>query len=102
MAHKLFVGGLPYATTEDQLRELFEKLGPVDSVQIIIDRETNRSKGFGFVTMTNDDDAKKAIDELDGQEYEGRRLAVNEARPKEPRMGGAPAPARSFSGGRVY
>jgi len=85
MAHKLFVGGLPYSTTDDQLRELFEAIGQVESAQIIIDRETNRSKGFGFVTMVNDDDAQTAIKELDGKEFEGRRLAVNEARPKEQR-----------------
>lgn len=106
MAHKLFVGGLPYSTTEDQLRELFAAIGAVDSVQIIIDRETNRSKGFGFVTMVSDDDAKKAIEELDGKEYEGRRLAVNEARPKEQRtnggFNGGGGNTRSFSGGRVY
>lgn len=109
MAHKLFVGGLPYATTEDELRELFEKVGPVDTIQIIIDRDTNRSKGFGFVTMTTDDDAKKAISQLDGQDYEGRRLAVNEARPKEPRSGGGfggngggQRRENSHSGGRMY
>lgn len=85
MAHKLFVGGLPYATTDDELRKLFEAIGPVDSAQVIFNRETNQSKGFGFVTMISDDDAKTAIATLDGKEYQGRRLAVNEARPKEPR-----------------
>lgn len=109
MAHKLFVGGLPYATTDDQLRELFEAIGPVDSAQVIVDRETNRSKGFGFVTMVSDDDAQKAISELDGKDYEGRRLAVNEARPKEPRSGGFNGGGRdnnrrdnNFGGGRRY
>ncbi len=85
MANKLFVGGLPYNTTEDQLRELFEAIGSVDSVQIIMDRELNRSKGFGFVTMATDDDAVAAVQALDGKEFEGRRLSVNEARPQERR-----------------
>lgn len=85
MASKLFVGGLPYNTTEDQLRELFEAVGSVDSVQIIVDRELNRSKGFGFVTMVSDDDAVAAVKALDGKDFEGRRLSVNEARPQERR-----------------
>lgn len=92
MANKLFVGGLPYAVTEDELRDLFAAIGEVDSAQIIIDRETNRSKGFGFVTMKTDDDAQTAIKELDGKDFQGRRLAVNEARPQERRE-------RSFGGG---
>lgn len=96
MAHKLFVGGLPYSTNDDQLRELFEAIGPVDTAQVIVDRETNRSKGFGFVTMVSDDDGQKAIAELDGKDFEGRRLAVNEARPKEPRTGNG----GGFGGGR--
>lgn len=92
MANKLFVGGLPYSVTEDELRDLFAAIGEVDSAQIIIDRETNRSKGFGFVTMKTDDDAQAAIKELDGKDFQGRRLAVNEARPQERRE-------RSFGGG---
>jgi len=91
MANKLFVGGLPYSTTEDELRSLFEAVGKVDAVQIIIDRELNRSKGFGFVTMVSDDDAAAAVQALDGKEFEGRRLSVNEARPQERRP-------RSFDG----
>ncbi len=111
MAHKLFVGGLPYSTTDDQLRELFEAIGPVESAQIIVDRETNRSKGFGFVTMQSDDDATTAISSLDGKDFEGRRLAVNEARPKEqrPDRGGFGGGGRDrdnrgggFGGGRQY
>lgn len=85
MANKLFVGGLPYSTTEDQLRELFEAVGEVVEATIIIDRELNRSKGFGFVTMKTDDDAQAAVQTLDGKEFEGRRLSVNEARPPERR-----------------
>ena len=91
MANKLFVGGLPYSTTEEELRALFEAIGNVEAVQIIIDRELNRSKGFGFVTMASDDDAAAAVQALDGKEFEGRRLSVNEARPQERRP-------RSFDG----
>lgn len=90
MAKKLYVGGLPYATTEDALREYFSQAGAVESANIITDRMTGRSKGFGFVEMANDDEAQKAIDMFHGKEYEGRTLTVNEARPLEER------PKRSF------
>ena len=86
MAKKLYVGGLPYSTNEDTLRASFEKAGPVDSAAIIMDKMTGRSKGFGFVEMTNDADADKAIEMWNGQELEGRRLTVNEARPMQPRQ----------------
>lgn len=85
MATKLFVGGLPYSTTEDELKELFSKYGEVESAIIIFDREQNRSKGFGFVEL-DDDSAQKAIDELNGNEFSGRRLTVNKARPQQPRQ----------------
>lgn len=85
MAKKLYVGGLPYSTSEDALRSAFEKAGAVDSAVIIMDKMTGRSKGFGFVEMSNDDDAEKAISMWNGQELEGRRLTVNEARPMQPR-----------------
>jgi len=85
MAKKLYVGGLPYSTTEDALRQAFEKAGAVASAAIIMDKMTGRSKGFGFVEMSNDDDAEKAITMWNGQELEGRRLTVNEARPMQPR-----------------
>ena len=68
--------------TEDQLRDAFEKFGKVSSTKIIKDRETQRSKGFGFVEMPNDEEAKEAIDDLNGSEVEGRSIVVNEARPK--------------------
>jgi len=80
---KLYVGNLPYSATEDELRELFGQVGAVASVAIINDRETRRSKGFGFVEMDNDADAKAAIEKFNGMEYQGRKLVVNEARPKE-------------------
>lgn len=79
---KLYVGNLPYNTTEDDLRNLFSQYGSVDSVAVITDRETGRSKGFGFVEFGNDSEARTAIQALSGQEYGGRALTVNEARPK--------------------
>ncbi|KKS77037.1 MAG: RNA-binding protein (RRM domain) [Parcubacteria group bacterium GW2011_GWC1_43_11b] len=85
MAKKLYVGGLPYRTTDSDLRQAFEQAGAVESATIIMDRATNRSKGFGFVEMTNDDDAQKAIELWNGKDFDGRRLTVNEARPLEER-----------------
>jgi RNA recognition motif-containing protein len=89
MASKLYVGRLSYNTTEDALRTLFEQYGKVISAQIIKDRATNQSKGFGFVEMENDADAQKAIGALDGNEFEGRNIMVNVARPQEDRSGGS-------------
>ncbi len=83
MAKKLYVGNLTYDTTEDNLVELFSEFGEVLSAQIIIDRDTNRSKGFGFVEMS--DGADEAATALNGQDFHGRNLTVNEARPREPR-----------------
>lgn len=85
---KLYVGNLPYNTTEDDLRNLFSQYGAVDSVAVITDRETGRSKGFGFVEFGNDTEARSAIQALSGQEYGGRALTVNEARPKTAGGGG--------------
>ncbi len=85
MSTKLYVGGIPYTSTEDSLKEAFSKAGEVASASIIIDRMTGRSKGFGFVEMTNEEDAQKAIDMWNGQDFEGRTLTVNVARPLEPR-----------------
>lgn len=85
MAIKLFVGSLPYSVTSDQLKELFEGVGAVESAVVIVDRYSNQSKGFGFVEMSSDDEAKKAIAELDGKEVSGRTIVVNEARPQENR-----------------
>lgn len=94
MATKLYVGGLPYATTEDSLREHFAQAGSVSSVAIIMDKMTGRSKGFGFVEMSSDEEAQKAIEMFHGKEFEGRTLTVNEARPLEARP-----PRRDFNGG---
>ncbi len=95
MAKKLYVGGLSYNTTEDALKELFSQAGTVETATIIIDRMSNRSKGFGFVEMSSDEEAQKAIEILNGKELDGRSLIVNEAKPMESR------PRRDFDrGGR--
>ena len=91
MATKLYVGGLPYSTQEDALKELFAQAGNVVSAVIIMDKMSGRSKGFGFVEMSSQDEASKAISMFNEQEFEGRKLTVNEARPMEarpPRTGG--------------
>lgn len=85
MAKKLYVGGLPYAMTDDRLKEVFGQTGDVESANVIIDRMTGKSRGFGFVTMTNDEDASKAIDMFNGKDLDGRTITVNEARPMQER-----------------
>ncbi len=84
MVKTLYVGNLPYQTTEDQLKELFEEYGKVSSSKIITDRETGRSRGFGFVEI-DEENAQKAIESLNGANYGGRNLKVNEARERKPR-----------------
>ena len=91
MAKKLYVGGLPYSTTEDALRDLFAQAGNVMSATIIMDKMSGRSKGFGFVEMSTDEEAQNAISMFNNQDFGGRKLTVNEARPMEarpPRSGG--------------
>ncbi len=88
MAKKLFVGGIPYTSSEDALRAHFAQAGTVESVAIIIDRMTGRSKGFGFVEMASDEEAVKAIETLNDSDFEGRKISVKEAQPKAPREGG--------------
>lgn len=85
MATKLFVGSLPWAIDDQGLEDLFKDFGTVTSAKVIVDRETNRSKGFGFVEFDDDDAAKAAIDKLNGTDVQGRSIVVNEARPLEPR-----------------
>jgi RNA recognition motif-containing protein len=85
---KIFVGNLSYGTTDDSLRSLFEAHGAVASVSIITDRETGRSRGFGFVEMSNDGEADRAIAATNGKDVDGRKITVNEARPKSDRPGG--------------
>ena len=92
MAKKLYVGGIAYETSENGLRDAFAQAGTVVSAAIIMDRMTGRSKGFGFVEMSNDAEAQAAIDMWNGKELDGRKLTVNEARPmgpRAPREGGA-------------
>ena len=98
MAHKLFVGGLNFATSNERLRELFAECGQVDSATVVTDRDTGRSRGFGFVEMSDDEAAKKAIAELDGGIVEGRAIKVSEARPREERSEGGGG-GRSGGGG---
>ncbi len=85
MATRLFVGSLSWNTTDDQLKDFFSAAGSVVSAKVVTDRETNRSKGFGFVEMSSDDEAKDAIAQLNGKELDGRALIVSEARPRENR-----------------
>ena len=82
---KIYVGNLSYSTSEEDVRAAFSPFGTVDSADVIIDRNTGRSKGFGFVEMSNDDEAKAAIEGLNGKELDGRSLNVNEARPRPER-----------------
>ena len=81
----IYVGNISYTTSEDDLRDLFSRYGEVTAVRMITDRDTGRSKGFGFVEMTDDDQAKEAISALDSKDFMGRDVKVNEARPREPR-----------------
>jgi cold-inducible RNA-binding protein len=92
---KLYVGNLTYNVNETDLEALFTPFGTVQSAQVIIDRDTNRSKGFGFVEMDTDDQAQAAIQGLNGREHDGRNLTVNEAKPREARPGGG-----GYGGGR--
>lgn len=102
MAKKLYVGGLSYDTSESTLRETFAKAGTVESASIIMDKMSGRSKGFGFVEMSSDEEAQKAIEMFNGKELDGRSLTVNEARPQEsrPRQGGFDRGGRGFGGDR--
>lgn len=86
---RLYVGNLSYSVGNTELEQIFAQFGVVQSAQVVQDRETGRSRGFGFVEMANDGEAQSAIEALDGKPHEGRSLTVNEARPREPRGGGA-------------
>jgi RNA recognition motif-containing protein len=97
MGKKLYVGNLTYGVTDGTLSQMFEPHGSVQSAQVIMDRDTGRSKGFGFVEMGSDGEAQAAITALNGQQVEGRSLTVNEARPRADR-----ADSRGDSGGRRY
>ena len=95
MGKKLYVGNLTYNVNESDLEALFSQFGTVQSAQVIVDRDTNRSKGFGFVEMGSDAEAQAAIQGLNGQAHDGRNLTVNEAKPREARPGGG-----GYGGGR--
>jgi RNA recognition motif-containing protein len=97
MAHKLFVGGLNFATSNERLRELFSEAGQVDSATVVTDRDTGRSRGFGFVEMASAEDAEQAISKFNGQEIDGRRLQVEKA--KEGGSGGGARRGGGFGGG---
>jgi len=98
MATKLYVGNLPFNTTENELQELFSQAGAVQEVMLMQDKFTGKSRGFAFVTMGSDADAQKAIAEINGKTLEGRALTVNEARPREPRPPGGGG--GGYGGGR--
>ena len=98
MGKKLYVGNLTYGVTDSQLEQMFAPHGTVQSAQVIMDRDTGRSKGFGFVEMGSDQEAKAAIAALNGKEVDGRALTVNEAKPREDRGGGGGG--RGYGGGR--
>lgn len=103
MAKKLYVGNLSYGTTDSDLQGLFEEFGTVESAQVIIDRDSGRSKGFGFVEMARDQEAQAAINALNGKEVDGRSLTVNEAKPREDRGGRSGGGGRGgYGGGRRY
>jgi RNA recognition motif-containing protein len=99
VAKKLYVGNLPYGTTDGDLQEMFGEFGAVDSAQVIMDRETGRSKGFAFVEMANDQAAQAAINALNGKDLDGRALTVNEARPREDRGGRSGGGRGGYGGG---
>jgi RNA recognition motif-containing protein len=102
VAKKLFVGGLSFDETDDSLRAVFAAHGTVNSAMVVMDRETGRSKGFGFVEMSSDQEGDAAIRAVHGQVVNGRSLTVNEARPKESRGGGGGGGRGGYGGGRRY
>jgi RNA recognition motif-containing protein len=99
MSNKLFVGNLSFNTTENDLQDAFAAFGTVTEANLMMDRATNRPRGFGFVTMSTADEAQKAIDGLNGKEMDGRALTVNVAKPREERPGGGGGGRREYGGG---
>jgi len=98
MSKRIYVGGLPFSTNDEQLNAAFAPYGTVASAKVITDKFSGQSRGFGFVEMSNDSEALAAIEKLNGSDMGGRKLTVNEARPMEPRSGGGGG--RGFGGGR--
>ena len=99
MSNKLYVGNLSFRVTSEDLQEYFATAGAVESANVIFDRETGRSRGFGFVEMASEDAANAAIAQFNGQEYDGRNMVVNEARPRDDRGGGGGGRGRGNYGG---
>jgi len=102
MGNKLYVGNLSFRVTSEDLQEYFTAAGAVESANVVFDRETGRSRGFGFVEMSTEDDANNAIAQFNGQEYDGRNMVVNEARPREDRGGGGGGRRGGGGGGGGY
>lgn len=104
MGYNIYVGGLAYSVTDEELKEFFASEGTVTSAVVIKDRESGRSKGFGFVEMENEDEGKKALEKLNGQEINGRAVNMSEARPREDRRDRRPSNAggRSYDNNRRY
>jgi cold-inducible RNA-binding protein len=100
VAKRLYVGGLSYDTSENQLEEIFSQAGTVDSVKVVIDRDTGRSKGFGFVEMNTESDASRAISLLNGTQQDGRQITVSEARPQGERSSGGGYRSNNYGGNR--
>lgn len=99
MSNKLYVGNLSFRVTSEDLQEYFGAAGTVESANVVFDRETGRSRGFGFVEMATEEDANSAIAQFNGQEYEGRNIVVNEARPREDRGGRGGGNRGNYNGG---
>ena len=99
MATRLYVGNLSFRATSEELQELFSQAGDVESVSVVTDRETGRSRGFGFVEMATQEGATAAVEQLNGKEFNGRALTVNEARPRVERGGGGYGGDRGYGGG---
>jgi RNA recognition motif-containing protein len=99
MSNKLYVGNLSFRVTSEDLQDYFAAAGTVESANVVFDRETGRSRGFGFVEMATEDDANNAIAQFNGQEYDGRNMVVNEARPREDRGGGNNRGRGNYGGG---
>ena len=100
MSIKIYVGNIPFQTAGADLEQLFGGFGPVESATVVEDRETGRSRGFGFVEMTNQEEGQKAITELNGTDFNGRDLKVSEAKPRENRGGGGGGSYGGFEGNR--
>ena len=102
MGRKLYVGNLPFSATEEDITAKFSVCGTVESAKLITDRDTGRSKGFGFVEMSSSEEAQSAITALSGQQHDGRALTVNEAKPREARSGGGGGGGGGYGGSRRY